>query len=348
MTQPTNPTDLPIMTGLTPLQADGLACVRCGKPTMYSGRTFTPVGRSASGSQVFACGLGFACVPAPVADPADTVRPDGLSAELDTAIDLVARQWSGSLADMLRDGLTEPRAADDYLDALARQVADIPNCITAGARDVILAALAEEPADPAPMTDREALIAGLRDLTSYLEANPSLDVYNVGVQITHLHTTFPERRAAVDADAAVMGVPVTDTPNGNYKAERRFGPRVELCSVAIRSGVIKGLDGYTPPVEPVPADEPLPIAEPVRAALDRLATVLMDGGVAVHKARTALASDSPEQANAASEWISGAVGTHIGGLLNQSPIDRDRIDQIRADVDVITAALHTAAGWKSL
>lgn len=82
MEQPTNPTDLPIMTGLTPLQADGLACVRCGKPTMYSGRTFTPVGRSNTGSQVFACSLGFACVPAtldtapaPVADPADTVRP---------------------------------------------------------------------------------------------------------------------------------------------------------------------------------------------------------------------------------------------------------------------------------
>lgn len=82
MEQPTNPTDLPIMTGLTPLQADGLACVRCGKPTMYSGRTFTPVGRSASGSQVFACGLGFACVSPNTAAPAPaegTVGPNRMA-----------------------------------------------------------------------------------------------------------------------------------------------------------------------------------------------------------------------------------------------------------------------------
>ena len=38
--------------GLTALQADGLACVACGADYL---RVHVPVGRSVTGSQVFAC-----------------------------------------------------------------------------------------------------------------------------------------------------------------------------------------------------------------------------------------------------------------------------------------------------
>lgn len=44
-----------ITTGLTPLQADGLACVACGADYLRVRVPHVPVGRSATGSQVFAC-----------------------------------------------------------------------------------------------------------------------------------------------------------------------------------------------------------------------------------------------------------------------------------------------------
>ncbi len=44
-----------IITGLTPLQADGLACVVCGADYLHIRVPQVPVGRSATGSQVFAC-----------------------------------------------------------------------------------------------------------------------------------------------------------------------------------------------------------------------------------------------------------------------------------------------------
>ena len=44
-----------ILTGLTPSQADGLACVTCGADYLRVRVAHVPVGRSATGSQVFAC-----------------------------------------------------------------------------------------------------------------------------------------------------------------------------------------------------------------------------------------------------------------------------------------------------
>lgn len=44
-----------IITGLTVLQADGLACVACGADYLRSRVPHVPVGRSVTGSQVFAC-----------------------------------------------------------------------------------------------------------------------------------------------------------------------------------------------------------------------------------------------------------------------------------------------------
>ncbi len=43
-----------IITGLTPIQADGLACVTCGADYLRVRVPHVPVGRSVTGSQVFA------------------------------------------------------------------------------------------------------------------------------------------------------------------------------------------------------------------------------------------------------------------------------------------------------
>jgi hypothetical protein len=44
-----------IIAGLTALQADGLACVVCGADYLRVRVPHVPVGRSVTGSQVFAC-----------------------------------------------------------------------------------------------------------------------------------------------------------------------------------------------------------------------------------------------------------------------------------------------------
>jgi hypothetical protein len=41
--------------GLSPKRADGLVCVICGRSFLRTGSVFVPVGRSRTGSQVFAC-----------------------------------------------------------------------------------------------------------------------------------------------------------------------------------------------------------------------------------------------------------------------------------------------------
>jgi hypothetical protein len=43
------------LTALTALQADGLACVTCGASYLTAATPHVPVGRSVTGSQVFAC-----------------------------------------------------------------------------------------------------------------------------------------------------------------------------------------------------------------------------------------------------------------------------------------------------
>jgi hypothetical protein len=49
-----------IVTGLTPLQADGLACVLCGTACRDNPVPHRPIGRSTYSSQIFACAH---CVP---------------------------------------------------------------------------------------------------------------------------------------------------------------------------------------------------------------------------------------------------------------------------------------------
>ena len=75
--------------------------------------------------------------------------------------------------------------------------------------------------------DRAAFIAGLRDLADYLTAHEDVPVPDY----SSLLTAFPdgdsndERRAAVDAAAAVLGTDTAERPNHRqYYAERKFGP----------------------------------------------------------------------------------------------------------------------------
>jgi hypothetical protein len=44
-----------VINGLTDAQADGLACVVCGTDYLHVYVAHVPVGRSTTGSQVFAC-----------------------------------------------------------------------------------------------------------------------------------------------------------------------------------------------------------------------------------------------------------------------------------------------------
>lgn len=46
-----------VLTGLTPAQADGLACIRCGADYLTSKVSHRAAGRSETGSQVFACAV---------------------------------------------------------------------------------------------------------------------------------------------------------------------------------------------------------------------------------------------------------------------------------------------------
>lgn len=76
--------------------------------------------------------------------------------------------------------------------------------------------------------DRAAWIDGLLSLACFLEAHPELS--GPEAYFKQAITVFPdgtddEKRAAVDAAAAVLGVEASD-PNatGHYKAVRWFGP----------------------------------------------------------------------------------------------------------------------------
>jgi hypothetical protein len=60
-------------TGLTPRQADGLACVACGADYLRVRVAHRPVGRSVTGSSVFVCSP--AC-PDPAADIAADIAMD--------------------------------------------------------------------------------------------------------------------------------------------------------------------------------------------------------------------------------------------------------------------------------
>ena len=76
--------------------------------------------------------------------------------------------------------------------------------------------------------DRAALIDGLLALACFLEAHPDVPVpesYHAQYISVIPDGTEDERRAAVDAAAAALGVVAADPRGcGHYKAIRMFGP----------------------------------------------------------------------------------------------------------------------------
>jgi len=82
---------------------------------------------------------------------------------------------------------------------------------------------------------RAALIAGLRDLADFLEANPAMPVPSrftpQNISVVPDGDTDDERRAVVDRVAAVLGTEACDD-HGHYGTGRKFGP-VEYRAFAI-------------------------------------------------------------------------------------------------------------------
>jgi hypothetical protein len=82
--------------------------------------------------------------------------------------------------------------------------------------------------------DRTAFIAGLRDLADYLSVHPDVPTprHLSPLNVFPEGTSSGERRAAVDAAAAVFGAATLDRGNGHYLTEREFGP-VTYCVITI-------------------------------------------------------------------------------------------------------------------
>jgi hypothetical protein len=81
--------------------------------------------------------------------------------------------------------------------------------------------------------ERADLIAGLRALASYLNANPGVPAPPwISLLTFPPEGTCTEQRAEIDAIAARIGAETRDNGNGHYTASRFFGP-VEYRAVAI-------------------------------------------------------------------------------------------------------------------
>jgi hypothetical protein len=92
-----------IWTGLPEAAADGLACVICGRGQRGRGRSWVPVGRSHTGSQVFAC-VGdcadqAASIPEVLAIPMEALTAGGMAflAVVDRAGGLLHRAYPDDL-----------------------------------------------------------------------------------------------------------------------------------------------------------------------------------------------------------------------------------------------------------
>jgi hypothetical protein len=77
--------------------------------------------------------------------------------------------------------------------------------------------------------DRAALVYGLLALACFLEAHPDVPVpesyFTQHISVIPYGADDDERRAAVDAAAAALGVTADDPHgSGHYKAAREFGP----------------------------------------------------------------------------------------------------------------------------
>lgn len=81
--------------------------------------------------------------------------------------------------------------------------------------------------------DRDAFIAGLRELTDFLTANPGVIVpRNPSFAVLVDATDASVRKEVANCVAAPLGVLVDDLGEGYFKARRHFGP-IAYCVVAI-------------------------------------------------------------------------------------------------------------------
>ena len=104
-----------VWAGLDPVQADGLACVVCGRDFRTPGSVSVPVGRSHTGSQVFACvgecaaatgepAVGRRAAPGEVAATGGTAVPLGVPVEaVDALCDATASFYRQDLEVAVRE-----------------------------------------------------------------------------------------------------------------------------------------------------------------------------------------------------------------------------------------------------
>lgn len=79
----------------------------------------------------------------------------------------------------------------------------------------------------ASLEERNSLIAGLRDLSDFLEGNPEVPVPRwADVLVFPPERTDQEMKAEIDRIAALIGAGVNDHSgdDGHYAASRKFGP----------------------------------------------------------------------------------------------------------------------------
>ncbi|MEV7077644.1 hypothetical protein AB0N88_03660 [Streptomyces sp. NPDC093516] len=73
--------------------------------------------------------------------------------------------------------------------------------------------------------DRAAFLAGLRELTDFLTANPTVLVpRRPSFAVLVDADDSAARRAGVESAASALGVPVADIGLGYFDARREFGP----------------------------------------------------------------------------------------------------------------------------
>jgi hypothetical protein len=85
----------------------------------------------------------------------------------------------------------------------------------------------------ADSTERTRLIAGLRDLATFLENSPDVPAPRwADVMVFPHNDTDDTNRAEIDAIASRIGAETSDNGRGHYAACRFFGP-VEYRAVAI-------------------------------------------------------------------------------------------------------------------
>jgi hypothetical protein len=93
----------------------------------------------------------------------------------------------------------------------------------------------------ANVTERQALISGLRGLAGFLERNPEVPAPKyTSVLVFPPHATDSEDRREIDMIASRIGsgIEISPDPHRHYVTSRRFGP-VDYRAVAIPSDETK-------------------------------------------------------------------------------------------------------------